>query len=228
MSIASRYCPSCRKQGPAVFSPPNHALHFILTLLTCGWWLLIWLPIALFSGGYNCQSCGKAAYGSSGGYMFQLIARVCMALILLFAIWVVYAAMHRAELPIAQNAPPIAVQQHVAPPANGGNAQAKVVQPVVGQRGADRLPANVQPAAKAGKPVVKPVREDKPELVEEADAAQRERDAAKKAEHDATAKLKAAKSLMSANKKAAIAHLKEIVEKYPDTEAAKEADKLLK
>jgi hypothetical protein len=30
-----------------VVSGPNHALHFVLTLLTCGLWLPIWLLIAL-------------------------------------------------------------------------------------------------------------------------------------------------------------------------------------
>jgi Protein of unknown function (DUF2510) len=31
----------------AVSSGPNHAVHLILTLLTCGWWLPVWLIIAL-------------------------------------------------------------------------------------------------------------------------------------------------------------------------------------
>jgi hypothetical protein len=33
----------------AVSSGPNHALHLILTLLTCGMWLPIWVIVALFS-----------------------------------------------------------------------------------------------------------------------------------------------------------------------------------
>ena len=49
-----------------------------------------------------------------------------------------------------------------------------------------------------------------------------------KAERTATAKLKAAKGLLSVNKKAAVERLKEIVEKYPDTGAATEAAQLLK
>ncbi|MBI3860998.1 MAG: hypothetical protein HY290_03800 [Planctomycetia bacterium] len=58
------------------------------------------------------------------------------------------------------------------------------------------------------------------------------REAAKKlkadAEKQAQAHLKAAKSLMSVNRKAALRRLQEVVNKWPDTEAAKEAKKMLK
>ncbi|WP_233213588.1 DUF2510 domain-containing protein [Mycobacterium hubeiense] len=61
---------------PAVPSPPapavavavstggtNHALHFVLTLLTCGLWLPIWILAAIFGGG----SASSVAVGSGAG-----------------------------------------------------------------------------------------------------------------------------------------------------------------
>lgn len=42
---------------------PNHALHLILTLLTCGMWLPIWILVAIFGGG----SSSSVAVGSGAG-----------------------------------------------------------------------------------------------------------------------------------------------------------------
>ncbi|MGN6334434.1 DUF2510 domain-containing protein [Mycobacterium sp.] len=40
---------------------PNHALHAVLTLLTCGMWLPIWILVAIFSGS------GRSSVAVSGG-----------------------------------------------------------------------------------------------------------------------------------------------------------------
>ncbi|MDH6199097.1 hypothetical protein M2272_005764 [Mycobacterium frederiksbergense] len=43
----------------------NHALHLVLTLLTCGMWLPIWFLVAIFGGG----SSSSVAVGSGAGVM---------------------------------------------------------------------------------------------------------------------------------------------------------------
>lgn len=57
------YCMNCRANKMFVqnVTPPNHAMHFLLTLLLCGCWAWIWLAMAL--GGPSrsqpiCSECG--------------------------------------------------------------------------------------------------------------------------------------------------------------------------
>lgn len=43
---------------------PNHILHLLLTVVTAGFWLPVWLLVALFgSGSYKCPNCGARALG---------------------------------------------------------------------------------------------------------------------------------------------------------------------
>ena len=37
---------------------PNHLLHLILTIITAGLWVPIWILLTLFSGPYRCPHCG--------------------------------------------------------------------------------------------------------------------------------------------------------------------------
>ncbi len=44
----------------ATGTTPNHILHLVLSLFTCGLWLPVWLIIVLASiGGYRCSKCGS-------------------------------------------------------------------------------------------------------------------------------------------------------------------------
>lgn len=43
---------------------PNHVLHLLLSVVTVGFWIPIWLLVALFGGGpYKCPSCGSKTLG---------------------------------------------------------------------------------------------------------------------------------------------------------------------
>lgn len=55
-------CPTCKKQTAFRGSAPNHLLHGILTLGTCGIWGIVWLYVTLFSKRlkpYTCETCGS-------------------------------------------------------------------------------------------------------------------------------------------------------------------------
>lgn len=61
MSLKTKgaFCPHCQKQVMAQGTKPNHILHVILSLVTLGLWLPVWLVITLAkSGGYRCTQCG--------------------------------------------------------------------------------------------------------------------------------------------------------------------------
>jgi len=56
---ASRYCAGCQGNTLAVGTTPNHVLHLVLTVLTIGFWGIVWILITLGkSGGYKCSKCG--------------------------------------------------------------------------------------------------------------------------------------------------------------------------
>lgn len=56
---AGAYCPHCDRQVLAQGSTPNHILHLILSIITIGLWIPLWILISLKSiGGYRCVNCG--------------------------------------------------------------------------------------------------------------------------------------------------------------------------
>lgn len=61
------FCEHCGKHTLFIEDTPNHALHFILTLFTCGGWLIIWFFIAAGSKPWHCCSCGAKPSGSGWG-----------------------------------------------------------------------------------------------------------------------------------------------------------------
>ena len=55
----SGYCKDCERRV-VVFRPrANHLLHLLLTLITAGLWLPIWLGLAIRIGGWRCAECGS-------------------------------------------------------------------------------------------------------------------------------------------------------------------------
>lgn len=56
---ASRYCPHCDRRVLALGTKANHVLHLLLSLVSCGLWLPVWLIVAAAtSGNYRCARCG--------------------------------------------------------------------------------------------------------------------------------------------------------------------------
>lgn len=43
---------------------PNHILHLLLSVITAGFWIPIWILVALLgSGAYRCPRCGAKTLG---------------------------------------------------------------------------------------------------------------------------------------------------------------------
>ncbi len=60
MKQSSAYCPHCETRVLATAPTPNHVLHLLLTIFSCGLWLWIWpLVMAGSIGGYRCVKCGS-------------------------------------------------------------------------------------------------------------------------------------------------------------------------
>jgi len=37
----------------------NHVLHLLLTVLTAGLWLIVWILVSIKIGGWRCSQCGR-------------------------------------------------------------------------------------------------------------------------------------------------------------------------
>jgi hypothetical protein len=55
---ATGFCKSCNKQSLLQREKTNHILHFLLTLFTCGAWVVVWALLSIKIGGWRCAVCG--------------------------------------------------------------------------------------------------------------------------------------------------------------------------
>ena len=53
------YCENCQKPTLHIQQKPNHILHLLLSLITFGFWLIIWGCVMIVPGDKQCTSCGK-------------------------------------------------------------------------------------------------------------------------------------------------------------------------
>jgi hypothetical protein len=50
-------------------SVPNHLIHAIVTLFTCGFWVFVWIVASLRHSPWRCTFCGGSSFGQpSYGY----------------------------------------------------------------------------------------------------------------------------------------------------------------
>lgn len=62
-SKRSGYCKRCDEQRVVFRKRANHVLHLLLTVLTLGLWVVIWLGVAIQFGGWRCSVCGGKVSG---------------------------------------------------------------------------------------------------------------------------------------------------------------------
>jgi|GEM_PF-1478161 hypothetical protein len=60
ISKLRRYCPEDDRMVLAEKQTPNHILHLILSLVTAGLWIIVWVLVALLNdfNAYRCPHCG--------------------------------------------------------------------------------------------------------------------------------------------------------------------------
>lgn len=64
VKVIWRNCPDCGEKRPFEKERINHVLHLLLTLVTAGLWLVVWVVLGLLSmlRPYRCRACGHARY----------------------------------------------------------------------------------------------------------------------------------------------------------------------
>ncbi len=55
----SSYCKDCDKKVLKKRKGTNHLLHLILSFLTAGIWIIVWILTAIKFGGWYCSICGS-------------------------------------------------------------------------------------------------------------------------------------------------------------------------
>ena len=55
------FCPRCNQHVVVFRKGTNHILHLLLTILTGGLWLIIWVGVAVKFGGWRCTVCGNSS-----------------------------------------------------------------------------------------------------------------------------------------------------------------------
>ncbi len=58
---ATGFCKGCNRQVMIRRQGTNHILHLLLTVLTAGLWLVIWILVSIKMGGWRCSLCGMHA-----------------------------------------------------------------------------------------------------------------------------------------------------------------------
>ena len=76
---SSGWCEEC--EGLVLVRRPgtNHVLHLLLSVITLGWWLPIWLLSAVKIGGWRCSQCGCLVNEARDFWVMVLSALVIVA-----------------------------------------------------------------------------------------------------------------------------------------------------
>lgn len=60
MKLKHLWCEYCQGKTKHVHGTTNHVLHFILSIVTAGFWIFVWLLIVLNNMFvWHCDACGK-------------------------------------------------------------------------------------------------------------------------------------------------------------------------
>lgn len=65
---STAYCDHCDDNVKIERKTPNHLLHLVLSVITCGVWLLVWFCVSSEKSPWICSVCGKKLGGGSNGW----------------------------------------------------------------------------------------------------------------------------------------------------------------
>lgn len=65
---STAYCKSCDDNVKTFRKTPSHLLHLVLSVLTCGVWVLVWISVSCEKDTWKCSHCGSKLGGGSNGW----------------------------------------------------------------------------------------------------------------------------------------------------------------
>lgn len=54
------HCAQCGDRRVVFRKGTNHILHLLMSIITLGFWLIIWIGVAVKFGGWRCSTCGSS------------------------------------------------------------------------------------------------------------------------------------------------------------------------
>jgi len=78
-------CENCGEMTQHLENTVNHTLHLILSIVTVGFWMIIWFFLCVGAGKRQCMKCGQKSQRTT------VAAWIIITLILLFVIGIVIA-----------------------------------------------------------------------------------------------------------------------------------------
>lgn len=82
-----KYCKNCEKKVATKTKPVNHILHLLLSIVTAGVWLLVWLLICM-NPKEVCIHCEKADFGmSTAGQLIVVLVWIIIIWMVVRATW---------------------------------------------------------------------------------------------------------------------------------------------
>jgi len=119
------YCKRCNDRVLVRRQATNHILHLVLSVLTGGLWLLVWIASAIKVGGWRCSRCGSRA-GAGSSFSLGTVAAVAgvFGLVALLGVLVTRRDDGMAAPATRPRRPP-----PVAEPAKAQQKTARITQP---------------------------------------------------------------------------------------------------
>jgi DNA-directed RNA polymerase subunit RPC12/RpoP len=62
----SGYCSHCNKNVLVRAQTPNHVLHLVLSIVTGGFWIIVWIILCIRVKEWHCSQCGQRILASFG------------------------------------------------------------------------------------------------------------------------------------------------------------------
>jgi len=217
MALARRYCPHCEEYTPSTRNELPHILFFFLSLFTCWMFLPIWIFMTICSA-WNCTRCGSKAYLS-----WWTAPQYTLSALILAVVFVGIIGYSMVSILMRTNTEPVAAQPLQKPrPPFAAPLKPAVNPPVIpaaqqipaGNAPVDQMPAVVAPVA--------PVADPDPFGVDKAKA-DAEAAAAESAIQEKKARGKLAVALQVSDKARRRKRLQEVIDEYPGTTAAADA-----
>jgi hypothetical protein len=59
MKYKRGFCKDCNKDVKVFTKAPNHILHLLLSIITAGIWLIVWIMACISHDPWRCDECGS-------------------------------------------------------------------------------------------------------------------------------------------------------------------------
>lgn len=86
---SSGWCRTCQARSLLRRRTPNHILHLLLSIVTAGLWLIVWLLLSMSNPDWLCARCGTPWKSSLHGFLVGVLVLMVVG-VGAYAAWTIY------------------------------------------------------------------------------------------------------------------------------------------